>query len=125
VKLVTIEAMIPELKGNNTEVARGKAGSVPLAMKRAMQNLMAKERIRRKQITSIKMTVTIVNVTATEKTVWFVEKLAEEIDRWEEHTEAGTFDKVVTAWDWIYEHFPPSQQPGYRVGRKKVPVETA
>jgi hypothetical protein len=126
-KMVTIEAHIPEIVGNPFETAKGKAGSVPLAMKRAMQNLMAKERIRRKKITTIKMTVTIVNVVATEKTVWFVEQFIEHEthgQRWDEVAAAGQFDKVGSAWDWVYEHYPPSQQSGFRVGRKKVPVET-
>jgi hypothetical protein len=66
-KLATIEAMFPELKGGDIyKSGRGKGSSSRVAIGRAFGDLLKK--VSKKRVTSIKCTVTIVDCMPEEAT---------------------------------------------------------
>jgi hypothetical protein len=67
-KLATVEAMFPELKGGNIfQTGRAKGSTSKVAIGRAFGNLLKK--VAKKRITSIKCTVTIVDVMPEQETL--------------------------------------------------------
>jgi len=58
-KVVTVEAFVPEAKGNAFFAAKGEGHDWPLATYRALKNLAKVKGVKGKRITTIKATISI------------------------------------------------------------------
>lgn len=62
-KLVLVDAFIPEVVAKNADQsARAEATSIPVALKRAVQDILKREGVRRKRITTLRLRVSVLPI---------------------------------------------------------------
>ena len=65
-KTAFIDAHFPDLRGDSYATGRGAGSTARIAISRAVGNLLKDQKVRRKRISTIKMTVSITERDATE-----------------------------------------------------------
>jgi hypothetical protein len=66
-KIARIDAEFEELKGDNRLQGYGEGSTIRAAISRAVSDIFGSEKLNRKRITSVNMTVKLSNKTATEE----------------------------------------------------------
>lgn len=62
-KMAIVEAFLPELSSvRAAQSARAEATSIPTAVKRALEDILSRDGVKHKRITSMRLTVSIVSV---------------------------------------------------------------